>query len=525
MILWLRQLLRERSLEFYLLLGLLWLLPALALAGLGVVYLWQLGWLWWFGIALVALALLTTAARLLRQDKKEPADPAEHQIEPLAEWSERDRSIWRRSVAEIDASQRALTPWEAIPDAMLDQVKFVARQYHHRELEAEYAFTVPELLLMLETWSREYRGYIIDQLPLARQLKVSSLLRLRRGTSLAGSLYRRTAPLITLARVLIDPGAAVTSELRARLYAELGDGLGGHLQTNLKQALFEQVTQVAIELYSGRLKLSDTELASHRERLGAPEQVTVRPLSVLLLGQVNAGKSSLINALAERYVTEVDTLPATAGFRHVRFTLSDDLELFLVDSPGLDGKDETAAKLLQQAVNSDLILWLCQANQPAKNLDRELIEQINGHFDAHLQRKPPPVVLVTTHNDQLPPVSDWTPPYQLEPAEKPKARAMVEALNYNRQILGLADTTAMVAIALPPEGQAYHIDTVQNLLLELSQEARAVQLNRERLDAARSASLVSASLKTIPGLLRVGSQLSRKSSNQATRKIKGSSEQ
>lgn len=519
MITWLRQLLRERSLEVYLLLGLLWLLPGLILAGLGVIYLWQMGWLWWFGLALLALALLTATARLLRRNHQVAADRAEPQIEPLAEWSGHDRDIWHQALVEIDTRQRTSISWEAVPDAMLEQVKFVARRYHHREFEAEYAFTVPELLLMLETWSREYRSYVIDHLPLARQLKVSSLLRLRRGSSIAGGLYRRAAPLITLTRALIDPGAAVTSELRARIYAELGDGLGDHLQTNLKQALFEQVTQVAIELYSGRLKLSAAELANHRARLPATEEIVVRPLSILLLGQVNAGKSSLINALAERYVTEVDTLPATDGFRYIHYTLSDDLKLLLVDSPGLDGTEETAAKLLRQAVNSDLLLWLCQANQPAKDPDRMLMQKIDEHFREHLQRKPPPVVLVTTHNDQLPPASDWAPPYTLQPAAGPKARAMVAALNYNRQILELEDATAMVAIALPPEGPAYQLDVLQNLLLELSEDARAVQLNRERLDAARSASLIAASLKTIPGLFRVGSQLSRKSASQPAGKI------
>ena len=44
----LRKLLRERSTEFYLAGLLLWLLPGLVLMLLGLAYLWQAGWFWWF---------------------------------------------------------------------------------------------------------------------------------------------------------------------------------------------------------------------------------------------------------------------------------------------------------------------------------------------------------------------------------------------------------------------------------------------------------------------------------------------
>ncbi len=506
MIRWLRHLLQERTLEFYLLLALLWLLPALALGGFGIAYLWQLGWLRWFGLAVVALALLTLAARWLRPQRKPAAAPTEAQIEANAAWSERDLAIWDSAQRQIVTGGLLDSPWEAVPDAMLEQVKFVARAYHQQDRDAEYAFTVPELLLMLETWSRDYRDYVLAHLPLAQQLRVSNLLRLHRGTTIASGLYRRGAPLLTLARALIDPTSAVTSEIRARLYSELGDGLGGHLQMNLKRALFEQVTRVAIDLYSGRLKLTDAELAAHREQLAAPEEIIVRPLAVLLVGQVNAGKSSLVNALAERYVTEVDPLPATDGCRRIRLRLGDELDILLVDTPGLDGTSATVEVLLEEAVNADLLLWLCQANQPAKAVDKQMLDLIREHFAGAIDRRPPPLLLVTTHNDELPPVRDWSPPYTLEPAVEPKARHMLEALEYNREVLKLEDGAAVV-IALPPGDSPFNLDLLQRMLVTLSEDARAVQLNRERLDAAAGGSLVAAGLKSIPGLLKLGSKL------------------
>jgi predicted GTPase len=503
---WLRHLLQERTLEFYLLLALLWLLPALAVGGFGIAYLWQLGWLRWFGLAVLALALLTLAVRWLRPPRTPQAVATEAQIEANSAWSERDLEVWNNAQRQIVAGGILDSPWEAVPDAMLEQVKFVARAYHQRDRDAEYAFTVPELLLMLETWSREYRDYVLAHLPLARQLRVSNLLRLQRGTAIASGLYRRGAPLLTLARALIDPTSALTSEMRARLYSELGDGLGGHLQMNLKRALFEQVTRVAIDLYSGRLKLTEAELAAHREQLPAPEEIVVRPLTILLLGQVNAGKSSLVNALTERYVTEVDPLPATDGCRPIRLHLDEQLDIILVDTPGLDGASATADLLLKEATKADLLLWLCQANQPARALDKQMLDLIRSHFEGEIDRRPPPVLLVTTHNDQLPPAREWSPPYVLEPADEPKARNMLDALDYCRQVLQLEEGAAVV-IALPPGDAPFNLDVLQHMLVTLSEDARAVQLNRERLDAAAGGSLVAAGLKSIPGLLKLGSRL------------------
>ena len=162
---WLRHLLQERTLEFYLLLALLWLLPALAVGGFGIAYLWQLGWLRWFGLAVLALALLTLAVRWLRPPRTPQAVATEAQIEANAAWSERDLEVWNNAQRQIVAGGILDSPWEAVPDAMLEQVKFVARAYHERDRDAEYAFTVPELLLMLDAARRASAHKVIAVIP------------------------------------------------------------------------------------------------------------------------------------------------------------------------------------------------------------------------------------------------------------------------------------------------------------------------------------------------------------------------
>jgi hypothetical protein len=238
--------------------------------------------------------------------------------------------------------------------------------------------------------------------------------------------------------------------------------------------------------------------------------VELKPLSVLVVGQVNAGKSSLVNALQEQCVAEIDTLPSTEGFACHHLQLDNGLELYLIDSPGLDGSEQTTQTLLEQAARADLLLWVCQANQPAKELDRQFMEHWQAYFVHHLRRKKPPLLLVTTHNDQLRPRADWQPPYDLEDTDNPRVAAMLDALRHAHETIGFAADDPAVPVALPPGGAHFNLDVLRELLQTLSDQARAAQLNRQRLDAADSVISLSRMLQQTAGLVRFGKTLALK---------------
>ena len=67
----LRQLLKERSTEFYIFLILLWVLPGVGLLILGLVFLYHHGWFWWFSAGMIVLALITLALRLFLSKKEQ----------------------------------------------------------------------------------------------------------------------------------------------------------------------------------------------------------------------------------------------------------------------------------------------------------------------------------------------------------------------------------------------------------------------------------------------------------------------
>lgn len=506
----LRKLLRERSTEFYVAGVLLWLLPGLTLGIFGLVYLWQKGWFWWFSGGLLLLSLLSWGVRrMMASSAKQTEERARH-LDPRPEWSGHDHGVWEKSIARIEDAGLATTPWDDIPRAMYDHLVFVARVYHDDKREAEFAFSLPELLLMLETWSREYRGQVVQNMPFANDIKVSTLRSMSRRADTAWRVYHYLSPFISALRIGINPVTGLAREFSSQLASKYMGDLGQLMQKNIRVVLFEQVSQVGIDLYSGRLKFSEEELLAFQHAQQAPEEVESTPLSVFVIGQLNAGKSSLINALKQQVVAETDPLPATSGLHYHTMQLENGMDIYLVDTPGLGGEESASKKLLQEAVRADLLLWVSQANQPAKAVDKAFHEHLTRYFSDNLARKKPPILLVTTHNDRLFPADSWKPPYDMADTGNRQVQTMMDALRYCHESIGLSENSQVIPVSLRPGKYSFNLDVLHALLRAASDEARAVQLNRQRLDADAGSRIVRKAIGQTAGLVKVGVKLVRK---------------
>ena len=506
----LKKLLRERSAEFYVAGVLLWLLPGLILGILGLVYLWQNGWFWWFSGGLLMLSLLSWGVRRMMTGPEKRDQELPQHLDPRPEWSDHDCQVWDQSLARIQEAGLATTPWDEIPRAMFDHLAFVARVYHGDKREAELAFSLPELLLMLETWSREYRAQVIQNMPLAHDIKLSTLRSVSRRADTAWRVYGYLSPFVSALRIGINPVTGLAREFSSQLASKYMGDLGQVMQKNIRVVLFEQVTQVGIDLYSGRLRFSDEELEAFQRDEQPPQEVVVKPLSVFVIGQLNAGKSSLVNALKQQFVAETDALPATSGLHYHAMQLQDGADIYLVDTPGLDGESGTAKNLLKEVAGADLLLWVSQANQPAEALDKAFHDEWSQYFSDNLARKKPPVLLVTTHNDRLFPAESWQPPYDLSDTADPQVQTMLDALEYCHDTIGFSGDSAGVPVSLLPGEEPLNLDVIHTLLLAASDEARGVQLNRRRLEAGGGAQVVSKALGQTAGLIRFGVGLARK---------------
>lgn len=283
------RLLADRALQFYFFAALTVLIPALALGVLGLAYIWREGWFLWFGLVMFALASTSAILRWMlmrdqRRKAEEKADEEFEHLQPIPDWSEYDVRVWHLSLGNINECSLIETPWSGIWHAMLQQFSFVAQTYNDNDKDAQFAFTAPEALLMLEIWSREYRAVLLENVPLVQEIRISTIVSGSRAFDKWRARYENFKPLVDVVRMVATKGVSVPGTIAQILNSEVGGHLTNHMQGNLKQLLFEQVSQVAIDLYSGRLKLSDEEIAVYRNALAKPKLAETAPLSVMLVG-------------------------------------------------------------------------------------------------------------------------------------------------------------------------------------------------------------------------------------------------
>jgi len=203
---------------------------------------------------------------------------------------------------------------------------------------------------------------------------------------------------------------------------------------------------------------------------------------IVLVGQVNAGKSSLLNALAQEIRSAVGPVPTTARAAEFRLDLEGRPAVSIVDMPGID--ERMQEELLTQVARADLVLWVVSATQPARELDRRVLDKVRAWASADLSRRAAPILLALTHIDELRPANEWAPPYDIASPVGAKSQNIRAAMDAVARTLSLRSDT-VVPVAMPPQRTSYNIDALwARIALELD-EAKLVQLDRLRLTGQR----------------------------------------
>ena len=493
--------------------GALWYLllvvvvPLTSLVILGLVHLWQAGqmiqlllsWLiitgLGYGVLIVwpdrraqrAAAVAEARAKAENlSDTDTPDDTLPDQLNPKADWSARDRDIWQHSCQWIEQELNSSLDWPEIPERSMEQLARIAAHYHGDSASSRWRFTLPEALLVISVASDRYRTLVMSHVPFAERISVSSLVTIydRQAQVQTGITWfnraRRTVR-------LLNPVAAVIGELRDQITNRVLDRASLSLQNDLKRLLLQEIAQVGIDLYSGRLKVSDAELAEFRSSASVADQTrgadAIEPLRIVLLGQVSAGKSSLVNALIDTLAAEVDLLPTTDRTTVHALTSEEGLPLVLVDTPGIDGDASRRQELVATASEADLIIWACRATQPARAPDTELLAQINRWFDDRPERRRPPRVLALTQVDQLKPRKLWAPPYPMQ-SDDPKAVTIRAALNSVRDTVGFSEQTPAIPVCASNEREHYNVDTIAAQIMLQAENATLTQMNRRRVEGS-----------------------------------------
>jgi small GTP-binding protein len=472
------------------------LLPVAALAGVGSYYLWRENlwfWVWWpLAGCLVAGYLLAwfwqRSQKLLR-----PVDSI-----PPVHWTDRDRQAWHLVEARAKAASKLTA--EQLSDINFyiatarEMALELARFYHPNTQDPVGPLTVPEMLAVVELVSHDLAEMVDQYLPGGHLLSVNDWKRARQ----AYDWYQTGNNVVWAISALFSP---INTALR---YTASRLGMSGPLQM-LQQNLLvwfytayvNRLGTYLIDLNSGRLRVGATryrelllEEASARARRQAPAdgqpaaaapEEEVKRVTVTLLGQVKAGKSSLINALLGEQRARTDVLPATDEI--ARYELRQpgiETRLVLLDTTGYAhaGPKADQVRATQQAAQqSDLLLLVLHARNPARAADVQMLEQLQSWFTTHPDLKRPPILAVLTHIDLLSPAMEWSPPYNWQQPQRPKEQQIREALETARQQFGPA--LAGVVPVRTDAGKVYGIEEwLLPAVAELLDEVHAVALLR-----------------------------------------------
>ena len=460
------------------------ILPVLILGVFGLVALIDYGYILHFVALLAVCALLITALRWTLQRPTPGTVPLAEEglVTASADWGDYDTRVWDRLNRKIAEQLEENAQWCHLQEHALALIKAAAENYHNKGSRKELAFSIPELLMMVEEISRRYRLLLKTHVPFIESTRLSLLAQGYDNKENLMSGYRSAKWVWNSYRIvrLVNPLTAVLAELRSQVIGKMMTQVSAEFQLKLKQALLQEVVSVAIDLYSGRFRGKEHDQATpgqDSKNMAPP----LEPLRICFVGQTGSGKSSIINALVDAMVAEVNPLPSTSATTVHRCHIDGMEMVHLVDLPGLDGNEKTTKNLLKEVTSCDLIIWVLKANQPARSLDSDFKQQLDAFYLATARRsqKRPVMIAVLNQVDRLPPVSEWRPPYDLEHPETPKAKAIIAALEYNRDLLGFNE---LIPLAVAENQPTYHLDKLKGLLDTSYQQGLQTQLNRRRIE-------------------------------------------
>lgn len=457
---------------------LLWLIPVAALLPLGAFWLWQSKLMpWWLATLVVSSAIGYGLQSLLSRRDRRLLDAATTTPDPY--WPPQADGAWAavEQVAEsVDPKDHPLDDGDQIWLLGQRVLEAVARSYHPKAERPLLELTVPHMLLIIERASHDLRDSVVRNIPFSHQLTVGDVFRVQRWKESA----ERWLNVYRAGRFVISPANALLSELWGKMRDQSYGVAWTELHRWLLREYVRKVGYYAIALYSGRLLLNDATPAvvSQADLAQAATTPTTEPLRILVLGRASAGKSSLINALFDEVVAATDILPdTTASLTPYRLS-HDGLDAALIfDAPGSDTPLFDEQALQRAALTADLILYACPAHRPDRQQDRQLLDRVRTWYTARSDRRPPPVLVVVTHIDQLRPSREWQPPYDLRNPNGPKAaniRAAVEAVATDLAVV----LEAVIPVCLA-EGRVYNVDdALWAAILKRQDEADRVRFLR-----------------------------------------------
>lgn len=456
-------------------------LPLLVFGVAGALWLHERHWLGWAGLIFLAGEALFFWLFRRWNLTRAALPPPPSDLPPT--FTARDEAAWTLVQDYLDRIERGEIVVEGPEQCVTlgrDILERIATHYHPTTPEPLLAVQLPLLLRALEETARDL-AQATAMLPLAHRLTIGDVMRGYR-------LHQRILPAYNIYRLLYPLFNWQNALFKLLVTDRLFDLTRQTIQQWLLTWYVDRIGYHAIALYSGKLLLTRPVAATPAplspetaRTLAAVQTEAVEPLRLLVLGQVKAGKSSLVNALFGTLQAATDVLPTTTQVQTYVLDRPDLGGTLLVsdmggyDAPG--GYSTRMEEACAEAQRADLLLLVSSAVNAAREPDRRVLEQLRTHFARQPALRPPPVLVVLTHIDLLRPHRIWAPPYNIVRPDSPKAQAIHDAVHAVAADLRLSPEL-MVPVSLLPE-RLYNLEeALVPLLIQNLPDAKRVLLLR-----------------------------------------------
>ncbi|MBW4524806.1 MAG: 50S ribosome-binding GTPase [Phormidium tanganyikae FI6-MK23] len=450
---------------------------------------WRINWIW----AIVGLVFVGWRWLLVKWTQ-----PALKQVEAIVtELSEEATERTNSSVSEITRTveaevQKILVEaqsdpplwedWNTFWQRCLSMIRAISSVYYPQAQKPLLNIYVPQAYSLLRGTVDDLDQWMRQLSPVLNQVTVGQAVQ-------AYEIYQKLEPsarkiwkALSWAQWLLNPAVAVTRTVTQRSGSQATQELLGNLSQLLREAALRNLARQAIALYSGTtppalttIEPATPKFQTLREIIAQASPADVveqKPVSLLLVGRTGAGKSSVINTLFVAAQAQVDALPSTDRIQDYRWQTETGETLTLWDTPGYEqvGHPELRDRVLEYAANTDLVLMVTPALDPALQMDLDFLNE--------LQSLSLPTIAIVTQVDRLRPIREWNPPYNWQFGNRPKEVSIREAVAYRQEVLGQVSSFVLPLVTAGDNRQAWGMDTLSMSILNTIDPAKQARLAR-----------------------------------------------